>query len=242
MNTYALYDPVTFLVLGITFLDTAPENSILLSANDMANIQSTGGVTGWTVQSGVLTWPTTASILLAAQVSQISLLKIGCTQAIFNGFSRVVDGVAYTITMREDNTNHDQTNILGILISANYVISTAKAWSANQTVATNSYCTDGVGNFYITYSGGTTGPNVPVWPTTYATAVIDSTVTWYKMGFRISTAQGRLFADPLTSLSIGQQFIAYKNEMQSQYDALKAQIMAATTVSDVQAIVWTLPS
>jgi hypothetical protein len=242
MNAYALYDPVTFLVLGITFLSTAPENSILLSDNDIANIQSTGGVTGWTVQSGVLTWPTTASILLAAQVNQISLLKIGCTQAIFNGFSTVINGSTYTITLREDNTNHDQTNILGILISANYVLSTAKAWSANQTVAVNSYCTDGSGNFYITYSGGTTGSSAPIWPTEYAVAVTDNTVTWYKMGFRISTVQGRIFADPLTSLNIGQQFIAFKNKMQSQYDTLKAQIMAATTVSDVQAIVWTTPS
>jgi hypothetical protein len=241
MNTYAIYDPITFLVLGITILDTAPANSILLSSNDLTNIQSSGGTTGWTVQSGVLTWPTAASTLLAAQTSQIALLRISCTQAIFTGFTTVVNGLPYTITMREDNVNHDQTNILGIMISANYILSTAKLWNASQIVNPNIYCTDGNGNYYITFAGGTTGTTEPTWPTQFGVAVTDNTVTWYKMGFRISTLQGRIFSDPLTSINIGQQFLLYKNQMQAQYDALSDQIMQATTEADVQAITWPTP-
>jgi hypothetical protein len=238
MNTYVIYDPSTTLVIGITTLIEPPVNSLVVSDNDIKNIQSSGGIFGWTVQDNVLTWPTSTSILLSTQQQQINYLKQQCSLAIYNGFPQEVYGENHTITLREDALNHDQSNILGNVMSANFVMTAAKPWVANTNYGTNAYCSDGVGNYYVSFIGGLSGSAQPTWPTTFGVGVQDNTITWYKMGFRFHTTQGYIYIDPINTISVGSAFISFKNAMLGQYDTLKATIMSLTDPVAVKAVSW----
>lgn len=238
MNTYITFDPVTTLVQGVVFAMSPPENSLPGSQVDIDNFKSTKGVTGWTVENSELCWPTLQSLLLSAQHTQKSMLRIACAQAIFAGFSFPYQSSVYTITLREDTLNHDQSNLLGLMISANFVLMGSKLWQPNTQYAPSSFCNDANGIYYVNYTGGLSGAQEPTWPTEFITTVYDNTITWYKMGFRVSAKEGRIIVDPKNIIALGQMFIAFKNQMQGIYDELKAQVSAAATIAEVQAITW----
>lgn len=238
MKIYITSDPVTTLVGGIVFAQTTPTDSIEATQADIDAINSSGGVTGWTIVNGVLTAPTAQSLLLAAKKSQKNQMRIDCARAIYAGFAFTYGQTAYTVTLREDSLNHDQSNLLGLMISANFVLMGSKLWQPNAQYAPSSFCNDDNGVYYVTYTGGLSGASAPVWPTDFQVSQADNTVTWYKMGFRVSTVQGRIIVDPKNLIMLGQMYIAFKNQMQGIYDQLTQQIDAAATTSDVQAITW----
>ena len=238
MNTYITFDPVTTLVQGVVFAMSPPENSLPGSQVDIDNFKSTKGVTGWTVENAELCWPTAQSLLLSAQNTQKSMLRIACSQAIFAGFPFPYSGSTYTVTLREDTLNHDQSNLLGLMISANFVLMGSKLWQPNTQYAPSSFCNDANGIYYVSYTGGVSGATEPVWPSAFITEVQDNNVIWFKMGFRVSVKEGRIIVDPKNLILLGQMYIAFKNQMQGIYDQLKTTIMAAATVEEVQAITW----
>jgi len=193
---------------------------------------------GWSVVNNALVAPTAASLLLYTQQQQIQILKQSCTNAIYNGFQITVNGSPYTITLRENDLSHDQTNNLLNSISAQTAMSQAKVWAANTTVPPNYVVTDGNGKYWITFAGGTTGSTIPAMPVNYSVGVTDNTVVWYLMGFRVNTTEGTIFIDPITLVSLAGQMAAFINQILSTYDGLKTQVMSATTPAAVQAIVW----
>lgn len=238
MNTFATYDPASTLVEGVVFSMTPPANSIPVFQNDLDNFKSTGGISGWTVESGVLSWPTPTTLLLSAQNSQKKQMRLACANRIYAGFTFTYNATPYTVTLREDAVNHNQSNLLGLMISANFVLQGSKLWQPGAVFAPNSFCNDSKGIFYVTYTGGTTASQEPTWPTEFLVSAPDNNITWYKMGFRVSTVQGRIIVDPANLVLLGQTFISFKNQMQGYYDQIKTQIDAATTIAEVNAITW----
>ena len=240
MNYYVTYDPATGLVTGWFQSNSTPigVSYIIVTGNQIGQLAVSAPPMSWTVQNGVLMAPTAASELLAAQKLQINILGSACSQAIYGGFTSTVNGASAQITLRQDNLGHDQTNALMASIAAQGAMQQALTWSASASASARTVMTDGVGGHYITFNGGVTGTTAPVWPTTYSTPVQDGTVTWYRMGFRVSTTTGTVIVDPPDAVALFGQGVEFINDMRAKYEAYKAQVMAATSVSAVQAVNW----
>ena len=82
-------------------------------------------------------------------------------------------------------------------------------------------------------------------PTACDTPMTDGGVTWFLFGLQLNTMQaGVKIKAWLTAQQIEAVFIDgtdWVNACDQQLATLSAQVMAATTVSDVQAIVWSNP-
>jgi len=239
MNYYIQYDPNTGLVTGWYLSSQTPQSGsyIIATNNDISNLSSASYPLAWTVANNQLIAPTANSELLAYQSQKTNLLSINCTQAIYNGFSANVAGNNYTITLREDNTKHDQTNALMASMAAQGAMQKAGIWSANTTYYPNSVI---VSNsiYYMTFSGGLSGNSQPVFPSDFSLSVTDGTIQWYKMGFRISTSNGAIIVDPPTAVSLFEQGIVFVNAMREKYNILKSQVMTANNSNTVASINW----
>jgi hypothetical protein len=67
---------------------------------------------------------------------------------------------------------------------------------------------------------------------------MDSSVQWYKTGFRIGTSNGTVIVDPVTAVSLFSQGVVFVNDARAKYEQLKIAVLAATTPSAVQSINW----
>lgn len=177
--------------------------------------------------------PTAAELLAAAQATQTSMLSAACQSQIVAGFPYNAEGVAYTITLSIE----DQRNDMNAAIAVSHIQGAAMPWAADAVIPDNGAVID-AGEYFIAMPGGTTGTTVPVFPTAFSTPVVDGTVTWYRFGLLIGTDTGtELFgiADIKGAYAAGVNFI---HSARAKYKTLKAEVAAAATVADVEAIVW----
>ena len=238
MTLYIEYNPsdgsITNWYDSAYYTPPSGTNVLAITPAQFAEIQAQQG---YTVQGGVLTAPTAAQLLALAKNQQLAYLRQACDQNIQAGFPSSI-GV---VTLKQSGSSHDQTNALMAALTAQGAMAQAKNWAALQTVPPSHVITDGKGDFWTTFTGGVTGASLPTLPTTFSTPAIDGTVTWFRLGFRIGTTAGTVIVDPLTVVSLFAQGTIFVNNMRAQYEQLKIQVNAATTISAVQSITWTNP-
>ncbi len=193
----------------------------------------------WWVVSGALTQtnpnaPTAAQLLSQAQSAQNATLKQSCKTAIGAGYPFTSStGNAYTIT----TSITDQLNGNGAALIAQGVITRATTWAASTAYAANSVVLAG-GNYYLCAQAGNSGAAAPTFPTAFSTPVTDGTCAWKLFGLLVPTTTGKVWMTAqniIACYSAGALFIATQL---ATLATLEAKVSAATTVADVQAIVW----
>ena len=144
-----------------------------------------------------------------------------------------INGTAYQV----DNTAGKQALNLSLAITANAMMQ-APAWAASTEYTAGAYCNVG-GVILFCSASGKSGTASPTPPTTFGTPVTDGTVEWELMGRKVYP-QDRSFVlmTPQQIMSAFQQGALYLHQMSDKLVSLMEQIDAATTVAEVQAIVW----
>ena len=187
----------------------------------------------WYVVSGALTQtnpyaPTAAQILAQAQSAQIAQVT--------QGYNTATDYVPVTIngtTYQVDNTAGKQALNLSLAITANAMMQ-APAWAASTEYAAGAYCTVG-GVILFCSTPGKSGSSAPTPPTTFGTPVTDGTAAWELLGRKVYLQDGSfVYMTPQEIMSAFQQGELYLHQMSDKLELLKAEIMAATTVTAVQ--------
>ncbi|MHB1641827.1 MAG: hypothetical protein ACYCS8_04085 [Acidithiobacillus sp.] len=240
MTQQVLYDTATSLVLQWQDTDqygygAAPSttSTLAVTATEWANQAGT-----WYVVSGALTQtnpnaPTAAQLLAAAQTAQNALLKQARNAAI-QAIPVTINGTAYTI----DNSPAQQTANLNLAMSMQVIVAQAPAWSTGESVAAGAYCNLG-GVYLYCSTGGTTGTTAPTAPTAFGTPVTDGTAAWELLGRHVWLTDGTaILLTPQGVMAGAAQIEAYMSQQTFKLTGLLAQVAAATTVADVQAVVW----
>ena len=175
-----------------------------------------------------------ASVLLAAaQTAQNALLNQARNAAI-QAIPVTINGTAYTV----DNSPDKQTENLNLAMSMQVVMSQAPAWAAGESVAAGAYCNLG-GVYLYCSTGGTTGTTAPTAPTAFGTPVTDGTAAWELLGRHMWLTDGTaILLTPQEVMAGAAQIEAYMSQQTFKLTGLRAQVAAATTVADVQAVVW----
>ena len=235
MTQQVLYDTATAQVLQ--WQDTDKFNyadppvgmaTMAVTTTEWANQAGT-----WYVVSGSLTQtnpyaPTAAQVLAQAQSTQIALVT--------NGYNTATDYVPITIngtTYQVDNTAGKQALNLSLAITANALMQ-APAWAASTEYTAGAYCNAG-GVILFCSASGKSGTSAPTPPTTFGTPVTDGTVEWELMGRKVYLQDGSfVYMTPQQIMSAFQQGEIYLHQMSDKLELLKAEIMAATTVTAVQ--------
>ena len=191
----------------------------------------------WYVVSGALTQtnpyaPTAAQLLDQAQTAQKTLVT--------QGYNKATDYVPVTIngtTYQVDNTAGKQALNLSLAITANAMMQ-SPAWAASTEYSAGAYCSvNGVILFCST--AGKSGTSAPTPPTSFGTSVTDGTAAWELLGRKVYLQGGSfVYMTPQQIMSAFQQGELYLHQMSNQLELLKSEIMAATTVSAVQSIIW----
>lgn len=212
--------------------------TLLVTSAEWANQAGT-----WYVVNGVLTQtdpnvPTSAQLLAQAQQTQIIQLNQACRANIVAGFQTTSISPSGYVTL---STTDQANNQLGLSVAARLLTSTS-VWASGEVVAANSVVQSAGGDYYVTFSGGTTGAAPPTWPTTFSTPVTDNTVIWELWGWPVGTDHGMTFVTPLQAMVLGGQGAAFIANCRIQYQSLKTRVLAATSISAVQSIVWTMIS
>ena len=230
-----LYDTATFRVLQ--WQDTnkygyppSPTNTdtLAVTSTEWSNQSGT-----WYVVNGALTQtdpnaPTPAQLLAQAQAAQKSIVT--------KGYNAATDYVPITINgtlYQVDNTPGKQALNLSLAITANAAMQ-SPAWAADTEYAAGQLCSvSGVILFCST--PGKSGTSAPTPPTTFGTPVTDGTVEWELMGRKVYLQGGAfVLMTPQQIMSAFQQGELYLHKMSDKLELLKAEIMAATTVTEVQ--------
>ncbi|WP_298283136.1 hypothetical protein [Acidocella sp.] len=190
---------------------------------------------GWSAVETAGVWSFTAPpgpTLADAQTAQIARLNAACAAAIEAGFTASINGTNETVTLSVT----DQTNALMAATTGQSALG-ANAWQASHAYSPNGIVMAGR-ECFVTFDGGTSGTAAPAWPTDFQVGVADGTVTWYKLGFWLGTANGNIMVDAASAVSLFGQGVVFISTQRAQYQALKAAVLSATTVAAVQAVVW----
>ncbi len=193
----------------------------------------------WWVVNGALTQtdpnaPTAAQLLAQAQAAQVSTLKKACATAIGAGYPFTSStGNSYTIT----TSITDQLNGNGAALIAQVVMARATAWAASTTYAANSVVLAG-GNYYLCVQAGTSGTTAPTFPSAFSTPVTDGTCSWELFGMLVPTTAGKVWMTAQNIVACYTAGALFITTQLAKLASLEAQVNAATTVADVQAIVW----
>ncbi len=222
--------------VGFNTQNISPPDTITCNSTIYNEITS-NGIIGWTYSGNDIFYPTDVSILNWNKQQNINSLKNDCTNSIYSGFNITINGVHTTITLKEDNNTHDQTNALMASMAAQGAMQKSGMWTANTTYYTNSVIVSN-STYYVAFTSGTSGNTQPTFPTEFSVTIQDGTIQWYKMGFRISTANGVIIVDPPTAVSLFEQGLFFVNSQREKYGILKSQVMSANTVNDVNMITW----
>ena len=144
-----------------------------------------------------------------------------------------IDGESYLV----DNTQAKQALNLSLAITANAAVQ-SPAWAADTEYTAGQLRSLG-GVILFCSTSGKSGSTAPTPPTTFGTPVTDGTAAWELMGRKVYLQGGSIvMMTPQQVLSAFQQGEMYLHQMSNQLEALLAQTNAATTVAEVQAIVW----
>ena len=167
-------------------------------------------------------------LLQQAQSTQIALV----TQS----YNKATDYVPVTIngtTYQVDNTAGKQALNLSLAITANAMLQ-SPAWAASTEYGAGAYCNVG-GVILFCSASGKSGSTAPTPPTTFGTPVTDGTAEWELLGRKVYLQGGSfVYMTPQQIMSAFQQGELYLHQMSNQLELLKAEIMAATTVTEVQ--------
>jgi hypothetical protein len=195
---------------------------------------------GYTVSAGELVAPvppTDAQLLAQAQTAQIALISAACQKAIYAGFTSSALGVAYTYPASDT----DQQNLTASVLASMLAVS-SPAWSASTEYAVGATVMEG-GQAYVCTTAGESGSSAPTWPTAVGTEETDGTAAWeiWTTPFWCEGPAGVWNYAQHTATQIQQVGLDGKAAITANLvknKTLAAQIMAAKTVAQVQAIVW----
>jgi len=174
-----------------------------------------------------------AQLLAQAQAAQISALKQSWAQSL-NVVPVTINGTNYQI----DNSPARQTANLNLALSMQTIMAQAPVWTASTSVTAGTYCNLN-GTYLYCSTSGETATGAPTLPTTFGTPVTDGTAAWELLGRHVWLEDGtmQLFT-PQEVLNGAMQMEAYMHQQNVTLDGLKAQVNAATTVANVQSVVW----
>lgn len=236
MSGYAIID-LSGNVVNTVDYDTAPASPPPGFPAGYQAVAVPAGVAvspGWTYSGGsFVAPPQPVPTLQEAQALQSEIVKQGCADSIQSGVTSSALGAQHTYP----TTELDQQNMTGSVTDAQR---TPAAWQAGTAYAVgNDAMASGVR--LLCTVPGTSGATVPTGPGT------DGTVTWaaWSTPFWVMDGSGNWTFAPHTAAQIakaGADIKAWIVACQQKYASLLAQIQAATTVAQVQAITWTPPS
>ena len=156
------------------------------------------------------------------------------------GYNNATDYVPVTIgntTYQIDNTASKQPLNLSLAIIANAMLQ-APAWAASTAYASGAYCSVG-GVILFCSTAGKSGTSAPTAPTVFGTPVTDGTAAWELLGRKVYLQGGSfVYMTPQQIMSAFQQGELYLHTQSDLQESLIAQINAATTIAEVQAVVW----
>ena len=201
---------------------SAGTDTLAVTAAEWANQAGT-----WYVVSGSLT-QTNPNALQDAQSAQTFLVT--------KGYNAATDYVPVTIngtTYQVDNTAGKQALNLSLVITANAMMQ-SPVWVADTDYSAGSYCSVG-GVILFCSTAGKSGTSAPTPPTTFGTPVTDGTAAWELLGRKVYLQGGSfVYMTPQQIMSAFQQGELYLHQMSDKLELLKAEINAATTVTEVQ--------
>jgi len=190
------------------------------------------------VDAGSTATPVPETSLTDAQSAQVAALSVACAEAIMSGFLSSALGAKYTYPSQAK----DQTNLASSVLSALLCVQDATTWVADTLYAVGSLVPAG-GQIFVNTVLGTSGATQPTWPTAVGTSVLDGGAQWqiWSTPFWCESAAGVWAWIPHSASQIqqvGRDGIAAVLAMQAKNVAFAAQVMAATTVAAVDAVVW----
>ena len=181
----------------------------------------------WSNVNGVLT-----ESLSATQAAQKALVTTGYNAAT-DYVPVTINGTAYQV----DNTAGKQALNLSLAITANAMMQ-APAWAASTEYTAGAYCNVG-GVILFCSASGKSGTASPTPPTKFGVPVTDGTAEWELMGRKVYLQGGGFaYMTPQQIMSAFQQGELYLHQMSNQLESLIAQINAAQSVADVEAVLW----
>jgi hypothetical protein len=184
-----------------------------------------------------------ATALQNAQSQQIMVLQNACESSIYSGYQSTALGSAYLYPAKAT----DQMNMLSSLVSAlGIVVFTAQPWAPNTPVVEGQMLWLNF-QLYTVTKNGTTGETMPaIWPQVAESAVIDGDAQWelwttpFWCADLSQTPPAWAFRDH-TLQQIWRVGMDAKGSVLNDMGTntfLAAQVEAATTIQQVEAIQW----
>ena len=211
-----------FTGTGYTPDGTIPAGAIPCTQEQVQNWQQ------YVPSNGEIVAAPDSVLLQQAQSAQIALVT--------KGYNAATDYVPVTIngtTYQVDNTAGKQALNLSLTITANAMLN-SPAWAASTEYTAGAYCNVG-GVILFCSASGKSGASAPTPPTTFGTPVTDGTAAWELLGRKVYLQGGSfVYMTPQQIMSAFQQGELYLHQMSDQLELLKSEIMAATTVTEVQ--------
>lgn len=226
--------------VGYTPDGTLPDGAVLATQEQYENPQQYF-INNSTVPPSIQPVAAATSLQLA-QAAQIMKISQACQGAIYSGYRSNALGSAYLYPSKAT----DQVNMLSSLVSAmGYVLFNSEVWAPN-TVMVEGECTWVNKQLYVVVQGGTTSSEVPQWPQGPGADIVDGSVIWdmWTTPFwcaDMSTNPPSWEFRPHTLRQIWQVGSDAKNavlEEMGENTILGYQVMACTTIQQVEAIQW----
>jgi hypothetical protein len=190
------------------------------------------------VAAGNTPTPQPGTPLATAQQQQVTTISNACQDAIYSGFSSSALGAVYHYPALD----RDQSNLAAAVFAAISAGQSTVVWVAS-TLCQAGMLIAANGQININLTKGTCGPSAPTWPSTVGTIALDGAATWeiWTTPLWCRNQSGVWSLQQHTSSQVqqvGQDALTARTTYQAKNAALAAQIMAATTVTAVQATVW----
>ena len=213
---------IAFTGSGYTPDGTIPTGAIPCTQEQAQNFQA------YVPSSGEIVSAPSAVLLAQAQTTQKALVT--------QGYNTATDYVPVTIngtTYQVDNTAGKQALNLSLAITANAMMQ-SPAWTASTEYAAGAYRSVG-GVILFCSTAGKSGTSAPTPPTAFGAPITDGTAAWELLGRKVYLQGGSfVYMTPQQIMSAFQQGELYLHQMSDQLELLKSEIMAATTVTEVQ--------
>ena len=211
-----------FTGTGYTPDGTIPKGAIPCTQEQAQNFQA------YVPSNGAIVSAPSAVLLAQAQTAQKALITQGYNTA--TDYAPVtISGTTYSV----DNTAGKQALNLSLAITANAMMQ-SPAWTASTEYAAGAYRSVG-GVILFCSTAGKSGTSAPTPPTAFGAPITDGTAAWELLGRKVYLQGGSfVYMTPQQIMSAFQQGELYLHQMSNQLELLKAEIMAATTVTAVQ--------